>query len=170
MTSPNDEGLTECTGNAYLNVQPNFTQPSSCVSKCASIRMPEVRTLSELSGTTSCSIDSSSPISLSEDTLVDEMNKLFENDLFKYSDLHAPASVLCIANSRDSDVNMELNGTETEDCVTLAYAQETLSIIEINELFCIDHKRQHKDSAFNYIDTITLSHEISFDSERQQAS
>ena len=166
MTSPNDEGLTECAGNvnsaADLKVQPNIAQPSSCASKCTLgyIQMPEVRTSNEESGTASCAsilesvTDSSAPICLSESSSLDEISNTFVKDLFKYSNLVAPTSVLCISNSSVSDVNKELNGTygtKTKDYVTPADTWETINIHEINKSFCIDHITQHNDFAFNYI-------------------
>ncbi|KAL5488897.1 hypothetical protein EMCRGX_G017911 [Ephydatia muelleri] len=147
MTSSNNTDLTQSAGNVSsaedLNVQSNITQPSSCVSKCASgcIRMPEVRTHNEEILTPSCTsilespVGSSAPICLSEDTSVDEMSNLF----FRFSDLDAPAEVLCITNSSGSDATM--------DYVTSA---------------------DHKDTTFDYIDANQVRHEIiQSDTERQ---
>ena len=168
MISSNNTDLTQSAGNVSsaedLNVQPNITQPSSCVTKCDSgcIRMPELRTHNEELLTPSSTsilespVGSSAPICLSEDTSVDEMSNLF----FRFSDLDAPAEVLCITNSSESDVTM--------DYVTSADVRKTFNINKINESFHIDHHGQHKDTTFDYIDANQVRHEIiQCDTERQ---
>lgn len=149
---------------ADLKVEPNIAQPSGSVSECVLgyNRMPEVKTFNEEIGTTSCAsipespVDSSLPTFLSKETSMDDMSdNTFGKHLHRCSDLDPPAAVLCIASACDSDVKIELDGTESMDCFTFADAQETFSI---NESLCIDHNGQHKDTAFNYIDVNKMSH------------